>query len=115
MRIVGFVQASVARKLVSLLLLLALIVGGERFASMAMPMIAASPHAIDMQQPDMSCKACGTSRMATAPCDASCMALPAIDTAAVDTSGTGSHRHWMLRPETGPSLLISPDTSPPRA
>jgi hypothetical protein len=106
------VQRSLARKLIALLLLLALIAGGGRFAAMAMDMDGAQM--THMQKPDMSCKACGGAMMA-ASCDAACTALPAIDVAVLGLSDVRIYDHWMTRSDSGATCSIRPDTSPPRA
>jgi hypothetical protein len=112
-RIVGFVQRSLARKLVALLILLALIAGGDRFA-MAMTMEQRDAPMSDMQKPDMSCKACGAT-MAGAPCDAACSALPAIAAAIDGVPDARGHERWPTRSESIASLSVKPNTSPPRA
>ncbi|HEV8392412.1 MAG TPA: hypothetical protein VGQ35_21335 [Dongiaceae bacterium] len=109
------VQASIARKLISLLLLAVLIAGGESLASMPTPLSAGSPPAMDMQKSDMSCKACGLSKMAAVSCDAQCAAVPAIATAVIDLSRMGSHEPWIIRSDGGATLSIGPDPAPPRA
>jgi hypothetical protein len=106
------VQRSLARKLVALLVLLALIASGDRFA-MVMAMEQSGTQMTDMQKPDMSCKACGA-MMAAAPCDALCAALPAIDAAFIDLSDVGVRERWAAHSESGATHFISPDTSPPR-
>lgn len=108
-------QRSLARKLVGLLLLLALVAGGDRFAAATMIMEqGGGAHMADMQKPDMSCKACGGT-MAAAPCDAVCAALPAIDVALAGLSASGFDEGWMTRSDAGPTFSIRPETSPPRA
>jgi hypothetical protein len=114
-RIVRFVLRLTAKKLLSLLLLMALIAGGEGFASMAMPMPAGGPQMANMQKADVSCKACGGATMPASPCDTLCAALPAIDAAIPAPSGAGSHERWIVRSDDGATHFISPDTSPPRA
>lgn len=81
---------------------------------MAMPVDADGTHAISVQKPVMDCKACGTTSMAVAPCNAMCAALPAIDPLAVNGPESGQRQSWALRPESGRSHFISPDTAPPR-
>jgi hypothetical protein len=103
-----------ARKLLSLLLLVALIAGGEGFASMAMPMPAGGQQMAGMQQPDMSCKACGGTTMPASPCDALCAALPAIDAVVAAPSSVGLHERWIVRADVGATHFVTPDTSPPR-
>jgi hypothetical protein len=107
------VQRSLARKLVALLVLLALIAGGDRFA-MAATMEQGGSQMTDMQKPGMSCKACGAT-MAAAPCDAVCAALPAVDAALIVLPGAGFGERWTTRSESGATCSIRPDTSPPRA
>lgn len=108
-------QRSLARKLIALFVLLALIAGGDRFGTMALAMDAAGTQMSDMQKPDMSCKACGGS-MAVAPCDAVCAVLPAIDDVAiVGLPEVGRHQRWMTRFDSCATHAIRPDTSPPRA
>jgi hypothetical protein len=108
------VQRSLARKLIPLLLLLALVAGGNHFAAATTIMEQSGAHMADMQKPDMSCKACGGA-MSAAPCDAVCAALPAIEVALVGLSALGFHEGWMMRSEAGATFSIRPDTSPPRA
>lgn len=111
----SIVQRSTARRLISLLLLAALFAGGESFASTAMPMDVGGAHMADIQKSGMDCKACGAANMATAPCDAMCAALPAIDPLVIGDSISGVRERWAIQPEIGRSHLITPDTSPPRA
>jgi hypothetical protein len=111
-RIVDRVQRSLARKLIALLLLLALVAGEDHFAAMAMDMDDA--HMSDMQKPDMSCKGCDRA-MTAAPCDAVCAALPAIETASLELPASGFHERWMMRSDASATFSIKPDTSPPRA
>jgi hypothetical protein len=114
-RIVGTVQRSLARTLIALLVLLALIAGNDRFAAMAMSIDqGGAAHMADMQEQDMGCKACD-GMMAAAPCDALCAGLPAIDVVIVGLSETGFHERWLLRSDIGATCSIRPDTSPPRA
>lgn len=108
------VQRSVARTLVVLLVMLALAAGGGRFAAMAMSLDEAGAQMGDMQQPDMTCKACGGA-VTSAPCDAVCVASPATGVAALGLSYVGLHERWMIRSESGAAHSIRPDTSPPRA
>lgn len=111
-RIVGIVQRPLARQLFALLLLLALVAGGDRFAAIGMDM--GGVQMSDMQQSDQDCKACGGT-MSTAPCDVVCGALPAIDIAMVGLPSPGAHERWTARSESGAGFSIRPDTSPPRA
>ena len=106
-------QRSLARKLVALLILLALIAGGDRFA-VAMTMEQRDAPMSDMQKPDMGCKACGATT-AAAPCDAACVALPAIAAAIDGVPDARGHERWLTRSELIASLSVKPDTSPPRA
>lgn len=82
---------------------------------MAMAMSTGNMSTMDSQRSDMDCKACGMSQMATAPCDAICATLPAIDTAAIGLVEVGSLERWMARCGYGASHAIVPDPSPPRA
>lgn len=105
-------ERSLARKLIALFLLLALIAGGDRFAAMALSMD--SLQMSDVRKPDIGCKACDGA-MSAAPCDAACLALPAIEGGFVDAPARRSHERWMLRSDAGATFSIKPDTSPPRA
>lgn len=93
--------------------MLALAAGGGRFAAMAMSLDEAGAQMSDMQKLDMTCKACGGA-VASAPCDAVCVAPPAVGVAALGLSYVGFHEGWMIRPESGAAHSIRPDTSPPR-
>ena len=101
------------RKLVHLLLLLALIAGGQASALMAAPMMTGNEQA--GQQMPVDCKACGKMDMTAGPCDAACIALPAIEAPTVAIAGTTSRHAWSLQADFGPTHLIRPDTSPPRS
>ena len=105
-------QRSLARKLIALFLLLALIAGGDRVAAMALD--ADGPQMSDMHKPDISCKACDGA-VSRAPCDAACLALPAIEAGFVSVPASRIHERWMMRSNTGATFSIKPDTSPPRA
>jgi hypothetical protein len=109
-RIVGIVLRHFARRLLALLLLLALIAGGESSGAMAMSMDMGEMQMGDM---DQGCKACGAS--IAAPCDIVCAALPALDVAAFCVDAPGLHERWSNRSESGIGIFIRPDTSPPRA
>ena len=112
LRIVDLVQRSLAAKLIAVLVLLALVAGGHRFAAMTMSMDAMQMS--DMQNPDMNCQACdGT--MTDTPCDAVCMALPAIDGELVALANIRAHERWMMHADSGAASSVRPDTSPPRA
>jgi hypothetical protein len=106
------VQRSLATKLVSVLLLLALIAGGDRFAAMAMDMDGMQMS--DMQKPDMNCQACD-GMMADTSCDAVCAALPAIDGNLIALAHIPAHGCWMMHADSGTACSVRPDTSPPRA
>jgi hypothetical protein len=103
-----------ARRLLALLLLLALIAGGQSSGVMAMSMDAMSMDMGKMQTGDMDqgCKACGAP--IAAPCDIVCAALPALDVAAFRVEAPGLQERWSNRSESGISIFIRPDTSPPR-
>ncbi|WP_162917587.1 hypothetical protein [Dongia deserti] len=107
-------QRSLAKQLIALLLLLALVAGGDRFAVMTMSSGMDGMHMSDIQKPDTSCKACG-GMTADMPCDAVCAALPAIDASPVGLADVRVHDHWMTRSEPSADYSIRPDTSPPRA
>ena len=110
MRIVGIVLRHLARRLLALLLLLALIAGGQSSGAMAMNMDMAKMQMSDM---DQGCKACGAP--IAAPCDIACAALPALDVAAFRVEAPGLQERWSNCSESGISIIIRPDTSPPRA
>ena len=69
----------------------------------------------EMQMGDMDqgCKACGAP--IAAPCDIVCAALPALDVAAFRVDAPSLHERWSNQPQSGISIFIRPDTSPPRA
>jgi hypothetical protein len=106
-RIVGIVRRHLTQ-LLALLLLLALIAGGESTMAMSMDMA-------DMQMSDMDqgCKGCGAPT--AAPCDVVCVALPALDVAVFRINELSVHERWATRSESGAGVFIRPDTSPPRA
>ena len=108
MRIVGTVSRTLARRLLALLLLLALIAGGQ--GTMAMSMDLAGMGTGDM---DQGCKACGAP--VAAPCDVVCAALPALDVTAFLVDELSVHERWLTRSESGGGVFIRPDPSPPRA
>lgn len=110
MRIVGIVLRHLARRLLALLLLLALITGGQSSGAMAMSMDMGQMQTSDM---DQGCEACGAS--IAAPCDIVCAALPALDVAAFSVDALSLHERWSNRSESGVGVFIRPDTSPPRA
>lgn len=110
MRIVGIVLRHLARRLLALLLLLALIAGGPNPGAMAMSMDMGNMQTGDM---DQGCKACDAP--IAAPCDVVCAALPAIDVATFSIDELTLHERWGNRAECGASVFIRPDTSPPRA
>lgn len=107
-------QRSLAKQLVTLFLLLALIAGGEGFGASVMSMDKHGAQIGDLQDTDTSCKACGGA-MTAAPCDAACPAFPALDVALVRPFEVGAHERWIRRSESGASFAIRPDPSPPRA
>lgn len=115
MRIVGIVLRHLARRLLALLLLLALTAGGQSSGAMAMSMEAMSMDMGKMQTGDMDqgCKACDAP--IAAPCDILCAALPALDVAAFRVEAPGLQERWSNRSESGVGVFIKPDTSPPRA
>lgn len=104
-----------AKRLLALLLLLALIAGGQSPGAMAMSMDAMSMDTGKMQTGDMDqgCKACDAP--VAAPCDIVCAAPPALDVAAFRVGAPGLHERWSNRSRSGISIAIRPDTSPPRA
>jgi hypothetical protein len=102
------VLRNLARRLLALLLLLALIAGGQGTMTMSVDM-----GAMQMGDMDQGCKACGAP--VAAPCDVVCAALPAIDVAAFSVDELGRHERWSNRAESGAGVFIRPDTSPPRA
>jgi hypothetical protein len=112
LRIVGLVQRSLATKLIAVLLLLALIAGGDRFAAMAMDMDGMQMS--DMQKPDMNCQSCD-GMMADTSCDAVCTALPAIDSTLSALTNRRVHERWMMHADSGAATSVRPDTTPPRA
>jgi hypothetical protein len=105
------VQRSLATKLIAVLLLLALIAGGDRFAAMTMDMDGMQMS--DMQKPDMTCQSCD-GMMAEMSCDAVCTALPAIDGTLFALTNRRAHERWMMRADSGTAASVKPDTSPPR-
>lgn len=92
---------------------MALIAGGGHFVAMAMPLEQGGGHMADVQNQEMNCKGCARAR-AAAPCDAVCVALSAIDVASIDLPNLNSHERWTIRPESGATYSVRPDTSPPR-
>lgn len=109
-----------AKRLLALLLLLALIAGGQSPSAMAMSMDAMSMDAMSMDtgkmqtgDMDQGCKACDAP--VAAPCDIVCAAPPALDVAAFRVGAPGLHERWSNRSRSGISIAIRPDTSPPRA
>lgn len=110
MRIVGTVLRHLARRMLALLLLLALMAGGQNPSAMAMSMDMGKMQMGDL---DQGCKACGAP--IAAPCDTICATLPAIDVAAFNVDEPSLQERWSNRSESGISVFIRPDTSPPRA
>jgi hypothetical protein len=106
-RIVKIVLHHLARRLLALLLLLALIAGGQSTMAMSMDM-----DAMQMSDMDQGCKACGAP--VAAPCDIVCTAHPALDVADFRVDEPSVHEHWASRSESGASVFIRPDISPPR-
>lgn len=107
MRIVEIVRRHLTRQLLALILLLALIAGGQN--NMAMSMDMAGMRMSDM---DQDCKACGAPIAES--CDVVCAALPALGVAVFHVIELGVHERWVSRSESGASVFIRPDTSPPR-
>jgi hypothetical protein len=108
MRIVGIVLRHLAKRLLALLLMLALIAGGESTMAMGMDM-----EGMQMSDMDQSCKACGAP--IASPCDVVCVALPALDVADFRVDELSMHERWVSRSESGAGVFVRPDTSPPRA
>jgi len=104
------VLRNLARHLLAVLLLLALITGGQDSSAMAIGMDMGKMQMGDM---DQGCKACGAP--IAAPCDVACAALPALDAAAFCVDKFIVHERWSSCSETGVSVFIRPDPSPPRA
>ena len=115
LRIVKLVRHLALRKMVHLLLLLALLAGGQVSATMVMPVPQDGSPTVAAEMPEMNCKACTATDAASGPCDILCVALTAIIPGGPDLADAGSHQDWAWQPRSGHTHSISPDTSPPRA
>jgi hypothetical protein len=101
--------------MIALLLLLALVAGGDRFAMpMSMGMGMGGMQMSDMQNPDAPCKSCDGMKAAMT-CDAMCVALPAIAVSSLALSGVRVSEDWTTRSDAATDSSIAPDPSPPRA
>lgn len=100
--------------MIHLLLLLALLAGGQVSAAMTMPMPQGDTPAA-AETSDTHCKACTAADPASGPCEMLCVALPGVLPGAMDLAEAGSRADWTWPPRSGPTHAISPEPSPPRA